>query len=60
MIQIQKVIKANGELTETRKHPIEVDGREALEAYRAKMEKHYGTQIVFIYRECISPQQGLN
>jgi hypothetical protein len=51
MIEIQKVIKANGELTETRKHPIEVENHDELEAYRVKMEKHYGTQIVFIYRE---------
>jgi GH25 family lysozyme M1 (1,4-beta-N-acetylmuramidase) len=53
MIKIEKVIKANGELTETRKHPIEVADRKEMEAFRQKMEKHYGTQIVFIFREVI-------
>jgi hypothetical protein len=53
MIHILKVIKANGELTETRTHPITVAGREELEAYRAKLEKKYGIQIVFIYKELV-------
>jgi hypothetical protein len=51
MIEILKVIKANGELTETRKHPIEVASHQELEEYRKKMEQHYGVQILFKYRE---------
>jgi len=51
MREIIKVIKANGELTETRKQPIEVANHDEMEAYRKKMEKHYGTQIMFKYRE---------
>jgi len=51
MITIEKIIKANGELHETKKQPVIVENRQELEAFRKKMEIHYGTQIIFKYVE---------
>lgn len=53
MITVEKVIKMNGELIQTRKHPFEVEDHTKLEEERKKLEKHYDCQIIFIYREPI-------
>ncbi len=51
MIIIQKVIKENGELSMTRKHPIEVESIRDMETEREKLQKHYGCKVYFIYKE---------
>ncbi len=50
MIEVLKVLKMNGEICPTRKHPFTVDNMEELEAERAKLEKHYETRVYFAYR----------
>jgi len=53
MIQITNVIKANGELSMTRKQPIEVADKQELEKVREQLRKHYGCEVYFIYREAV-------
>ncbi len=50
MIEVLKVMKMNGEICPTRKHPFAVGSMDELEAERVKLEKHYETQVYFAYR----------
>ena len=51
MIIVEKVIKHNGEICMTRKHPFAVADEKELEAERDKLQKHYGCKIYFIRKE---------
>lgn len=50
MITVEKVIKCDGQLIATRKHPFTVADHTELEQERAKLEKHYKCKVFFIYR----------
>ncbi len=51
MIEVQKVIKENGELSMTRKHAFTVEDRDEMEREREKLQKHYGCKIYLVFRE---------
>jgi hypothetical protein len=51
MYRIEKVIKANGGLVETRCQPKEMETLSDIEEYRKKMQKHYDVDVIFYIRD---------
>jgi hypothetical protein len=51
MYRVEKVIKANGGLADTKCHPKELETLAEIEAYRRKKQKEYGLDVIFYIRD---------